>query len=267
MRYEDETMVHNVIITPITYHPGQTTEMHCHRRGQLVYAVSGIMDVTAHSKLWRVPPQRAVWIPPQTAHSMMAHGTVELRTIFLDPKVLPEHFNSSPIMISVSPLLRELVLRGMYEPNNHSESVRHKIFSLALTELELLLNESQDALDYTLPLPSGNDKRLAQICAAILRNPGHPYGLEEWAQKVFTSRRTLARRFQSEFGMSFLNWRQQVRLAAALTRLDQGDPVTVIASDLGYETPASFSLMFRKLTGRSPSSYASFGTNHLSRTM
>ncbi|MNN75394.1 HTH-type transcriptional repressor of iron proteins A [compost metagenome] len=95
-----------------------------------------------------------------------------------------------------------------------------------------------------------------------MQNPGHPYGLEDWAQKVFTSKRTLARRFQSEFGMSFVNWRQQVRVAAALTRLDQGEPVTVIATDLGYETPAAFSLMFRKLTGLTPSSYASVTSAH-----
>ncbi|MDZ3992569.1 helix-turn-helix transcriptional regulator [Pseudomonas sp. Teo4] len=257
----NEIVHHRVKITPITYFPGQTTEMHCHRRGQLVYAVSGIMDVSAHNKLWRIPPQRAVWIPPQTAHSMMAHGTVELRTLYTDPETVSERFCISPIMISVSPLLRELVLRGI-DGDSQIDRIKEQVSALALTELELLLQESQGSLDYTLPLPSGNDKRLAQICSAILRDPGHPYGLEEWAQKVFTSRRTLARRFQAEFGMSFLNWRQQVRLVAALSRLDQGDPVTVIANDLGYETPASFSLMFRKLTGRSPSSYASVAHSH-----
>lgn len=259
----NEIAHHGVKITPITYSPGQSTEMHCHRRGQLVYAVSGIMDVSAHKKLWRVPPQRAVWIPPQTAHSMMAHGAVELRTLYTDPETVSERFCNSPRMISVSPLLRELVLRGMEGANDtQADRVKEQVYALALTELELLLQESQGTLDYTLPLPTGNDKRLAQICSAILRNPGHPFGLEEWAQKVFTSRRTLARRFQAEFGMSFLNWRQQVRLAAAMIRLDQGDPVTIIANDLGYETPASFSLMFRKLTGRSPSSYASFSNGH-----
>ncbi|MNF93555.1 HTH-type transcriptional repressor of iron proteins A [compost metagenome] len=263
MHHQNEIAQNGVTITAITYAPGETSETHCHRRGQLVYAVSGVMEVNAHNRQWRVPPQRAVWIPPRTAHSMVAHGAVELRTLYTPPEMVADRFTKSPLMIAVSPLLRELVLRGVDEQATlPAQEVKRRIVSLAISELELLLEESLHSPGYNLPLPSGNDKRLAQICGAIMQNPGHPYGLEDWAQKVFTSKRTLARRFQSEFGMSFVNWRQQVRVAAALTRLDQGEPVTVIATDLGYETPAAFSLMFRKLTGLTPSSYASVTSAH-----
>lgn len=255
---DERTSRERVKMVAMTYDNGQIADTHSHRRGQLVYAVSGVMEVTAENKQWRVPPQRAVWIPPQIAHSMMAHGAVELRTIYIPPNVVSERFADSPRMIAVSPLLRELILRGIdLHAALPTEELKARIVSLAITELELLLEESTHTPEYALPLPSGSDKRMTRICNAILEDPGHPFGLEEWAHEVGASKRTLARRFQSEFGMSFLNWRQQVRVAAARLRLDQGDPVTVIASDLGYETPAAFSLMFRKLTGVSPSKYAS----------
>lgn len=41
----------------------------------------------------------------------------------------------------------------------------------------------------------------------------------------------------------------------ALSRLSSGEPITRIALDLGYESPAAFSTMFRRLTGRPPSHY------------
>ncbi|MGV8267592.1 helix-turn-helix domain-containing protein, partial [Pseudomonas aeruginosa] len=59
----------------------------------------------------------------------------------------------------------------------------------------------------------------------------------------------------SELGVTFVHWRRQVRLAAALPRLAAGEAVARIAVDLGYQTPSAFSAMFRRLTGSTPSRY------------
>jgi len=219
-----------------------------------------------------VPPQRAVWMPPRTNHSMCAHGTVALRSVYVPADALSARFLNAPRLIAISPLLRELILRGIAILGMASERrLKTRIFSLIIDELTLLLDESMHAPQRSLPLPSGDNKPLARVCAAILADPSHPHGLEDWAQQVGASKRTLARRFQSEFGMSFLHWRQQVRMVAALSRLDLGEPVTRIASDLGYKTPAAFSSMFRKATGVTPSRYvattrAHAGKMHLSHS-
>lgn len=255
---ERKTDYESVGLSAITYVNGEGVAEHCHSRAQLIYAVSGVMELTAGRKSWRVPPQRAIWMPARVSHSMLAHGAVELRTVYLPQSVIHTRGADRPMMIAVSALLRELILRGIaIDRSQQQAALKARIFSLAVEELELLLAESAQAPERSLPLPSGADKRMTRICNAILADPAHPYGIEEWAQEVGASKRTLARRFLAEFGMSFVNWRQQVRMVSALSRLDQGDPVTVIASDLGYETPAAFSLMFRKLTGVTPSRYAS----------
>ena len=62
---------------------------------------------------------------------------------------------------------------------------------------------------------------------------------------INTSARTLARRFQSETGLSFGAWRQQARVLEAMGRLGGGEPVTQVALDLGYESVSAFSAMFR----------------------
>ena len=57
--------------------------------------------------------------------------------------------------------------------------------------------------------------------------------------------------------MSFAEWRQQACLLTALPRLAAGEPVTAIALDLGYDSPAAFSTMFKRLLGISPNHYRS----------
>lgn len=104
MQMVDQTRSHQrVTMTAITFNSGQCTEPHSHRRRQLVYSVSGIMEVTAESKQWRVPPQRAVWIPPYFRHSMQTHGAVELRTLYIPSSAVSNRFSGSPTMNAVSP--------------------------------------------------------------------------------------------------------------------------------------------------------------------
>jgi AraC-like DNA-binding protein len=69
------------------------------------------------------------------------------------------------------------------------------------------------------------------------------------------SRRTFTRLFRKETGLSFSAWRQQACLFAALPRLAANEPITRIAFDLGYESPAAFTTMFKRLQGVPPSHY------------
>ena len=57
---------------------------------------------------------------------------------------------------------------------------------------------------------------------------------------------------------------RQVNLAcllAAMRRLALGEAVTNVALDLGYESPAAFTTMFKKSLGMPPSRYFSTGAN------
>jgi hypothetical protein len=69
----------------------------------------------------------------------------------------------------------------------------------------------------------------------------------------------LARAFRRETGMSFGAWRQQACLLVALPRLAAGEAVTTVALDLGYDSPAAFSTMFKRLLGISPNRYRAGG--------
>jgi AraC-like DNA-binding protein len=97
------------------------------------------------------------------------------------------------------------------------------------------------------------DGRLSRVVLAVFENPTLNHTLGGWARTAGATERTLARLFRRTFGMTFLEWRQRILMDEALRRLQVGEPVTVVALDLGYSTPSAFSHAFHKATGVRPS--------------
>lgn len=234
------------------YPHGFAVGMHAHERGQLIYATSGLMEVSSGAGLWLLPPQHALWMPAGLEHAMRAHGAVAMHTLYLRADAPPAEAAPAPRVIAVSAFLRSLILRAAEIPIDYAEG-SHEAAVLALLAGEIGAVASVAGL----ALMAARDKRLARVCRAILATPGDPRGLEEWAAFAGASSRTLARLFQGEFGVTLTLWRQHVRILAAMPRLAAGDAVTAIAFDLGYDTPGAFSRMFRRFIGQPPSALRS----------
>src|SRR5678816_3398491 len=66
--------------------PSHEIDWHSHPRFQLVYAARGVMTVDTREATWVVPPQRAVWMPPQVEHRLTAKGVVQLRSLYVKPE-------------------------------------------------------------------------------------------------------------------------------------------------------------------------------------
>jgi len=73
------------------------------------------------------------------------------------------------------------------------------------------------------------------------------------AARAGLSRRTFTRLSRLETHMSVGNWKMQVRLIEAVTRIASSAPITSVAFDIGYESSSAFSAMFRQSLGTSPS--------------
>ena len=227
---------------------GHRIAPHRHRRSQLVFAAEGVMVVSTTQGTWVVPPNRAVWMPAETEHSIRSWGNVAMRTLYIRADAagpLP----GKCCVIAVSPLLRELILRAVELPLLYDER------GPAGRVMALILDEIRTLPELPLHLPWPADPRLRRLCEAIRGDPASERRLEDWAADVGASSRTLARLFRRETGMSFGAWRQQVRLVDALGRLATGQPVTTVALDLGYQSPSAFTSMFRRALGRAPTRY------------
>lgn len=222
--------------------------MHTHTRAQLLYAVSGSMRLTLQGACWIIPPQRAVWIPAEYVHQTGSFGELEMRTLYIEPNVVPDA-PGMPRMIRVSPLLHELVLRVMELPVEYDEAGQDgRIIDVLLREIDWT-----PVTPFSLPNPK--DRRLRSIHNALKRNPADQRTLSDWAQHAKVSPRTLARLFKAETDLSFQAWRDHVRVFAALPWIADGKPLAEIADALGFDTAWSFTAMFRRVLGTTPSEH------------
>ncbi|MDB5984441.1 MAG: AraC family transcriptional regulator [Pseudomonas sp.] len=235
--------------SPVSAHPrdyadGAHQPAHLHREAQLLYAVTGLMRLVTADGAWVIPPTRAVWIPPMVEHEIFMSGEVRMRSLFVAADHCPTNLDRCCVL-AVTPLLRELILRAAQGPQHSANPL---IQQLMLEEIATLEN-----LPLHIPMP--HDRRLQAICRALLITPDHGNTLEDWAQQVGASSRTLARLFNQELAMSFNAWRQQLRLLEALPRLLAGDSVQSVAQSLGYGSARAFSAMFSRLLGENPREY------------
>jgi AraC-like DNA-binding protein/quercetin dioxygenase-like cupin family protein len=230
---------------------GQRLPKHRHRRAQLVYAVEGVMTVKTDTGLWVVPPLRAVWLPPGVVHSIRMTGSVRMRTVYFDTDVLAQAATPSrPAVLSVTPLLREVIVRIAESEDDAAAAGDSRERLVAV-----LLDELVEAPVTPLEIPVPSDPRLRRIADALLGDPADARDLPAWARFAGIGERTLARLFPQQTGMTFVRWRQQVRLLRALERLALGEAVTRVAVDLGYGSTSAFVRLFRDHLGVTPGRY------------
>lgn len=230
------------------YPRGLHIEAHSHTWAQVLYAVAGVMWVEVGREALVVPPQRAVWLPPGTQHAIHMMSAVEMRNLYLHGEDIG-HLSQQCEVFEINGLLRELIKTIAERERERDDVYLETAYRLAAMELA-------HAPRYSLrvPLPDASDRRLDMLCRAVIDNPSVDIGFEQHAANAGASVRTLSRPFTRELGMGFAEWRRQVQLAIAVSRLAEGQPVSAVARLFGY-LPSSFSDMFRRELGVPPSEF------------
>ena len=243
-----------VVAIGTDYPDGHRLPRHTHRRAQLLYGATGVMQVSTADGNWVVPPQRAVWIPPGVAHEVLMLG-VSTRSLYIEPAAVTT-MDARCQVISVSPLMRQLLMEAVELALDYDEAGRDGVL------IDLLLHELLRSAHLPLHLPLPQDPRLLNLCQAFLKRPDAHVSPVQWAAQLPVSLRSFNRLFSRQTGLSFSQWRQQACVMSALSRLVVGDSVTRIALDLGYDSPAAFSTMFRRILGHAPSAWLEKTAGH-----
>lgn len=229
------------------YAPGTVLDFHIHRRAQMLYAMTGLMEVETDDGAWLIPPYSGVWIPAGKRHRVHMQGA-STRSLYIEPQAAPRRGDHCEVLV-ITPLLHQLLLASLAMPALYDENGRDGALA------QLLLHEVRLAQTMPLFAPIPQDPQLATLCKAFLRAPHIQVTPEQWANRLNKSLRTFTRLFRQQTGMSFSEWRQQACLLAALAKLSAGQAVTQIALDLGYDSSSAFSTMFRRRLGQAPSHF------------
>ncbi|MGF1341001.1 AraC family transcriptional regulator [Streptomyces flavovirens] len=226
--------------------PGGAIEAHRHDDHQIVYAARGVVAVTTGAGTWVAPANRAVWIPAGTVHAHQAHGGLELHLVGLPAAHNPLGLHE-PAVLTVGPLLRELILATTRAPDG-DDPARERLRAVLLDRLS-----ASPQQPVHLPMPTA--PALRALCALLHADPGDPRTLAELGREVGASDRTLSRLFRADLGMTFPQWRTQLRLYRALVLLAEGVPVTAVAHTCGWSSASTFIDVFRRAYGHTPGAH------------
>jgi AraC-like DNA-binding protein len=215
-----------------------------------VYAARGVLSVHTERGTSIVPANRVAWTPAGFAHHHRAHGHTDMRIVFL-PAPLARLLPGRPAVFLTSDLARELLLT-LTGPryDDPTEPDRHRAARARLHRV--LVDELHDAHEQPLQLPEPHDDRLRAVAQKLYEHPADNTSLAELGQSIGASARTLSRLLRNELGMTFYEWRTQLRIYHALVLLAEGHDTTRVAHACGWANPSSFIAAFANLVGTTP---------------
>jgi AraC-like DNA-binding protein len=222
---------------------GGTSGAHSHPRGHLVYAASGVLSIYTERGTSIVPADRVAWIPARATHHHRAHGDTDMRIVFLPPS-LTRFTPTRPAVFLASGLAREvlLTLTGTRDFDRGARARLHRV----------LVDELREAHEQPLHLPEPRDDRLRAVARLLADNPADNSTLAALGPRVGAGARTLSRLFHDELGMTFYEWRTQLRICHALVLLAEGHDTTRVAHACGWANPSSFIAAFTTIVGTTP---------------
>ncbi|MGH6949544.1 MAG: helix-turn-helix domain-containing protein, partial [Vitreimonas sp.] len=211
----------------VRFTEGYEAPPHRHDWHQLSYASEGALRVATAEGAWVAPPHRAIWIPAGVDHREDMRSAAAMRSLYFASTIcgaLPTRC----AVLNVPPLLRELILETAGHSVLDSAKPEQRRFAQVLVDRLALL---EPAASQVLPMP--RDRRALAIARRLQNHPANKEHLGMLARRAGASLRTAQRLFVSETGMAFAQWRQRLRLLAAIERLGAGRSVTDVAFDVG----------------------------------
>ena len=230
------------------YPAGFNVPQHSHASDQVIYAISGVMEIASGQGFWLIPPHFAIWIPARTPHYIRMPAAVSMRTLYLRPGLAPR-LPAACSVLHVTPLLRELVVEAV----RIGQLRRRNALHCALRDLIISKLQSAATVPSFVTLPQ--DRRALLVAQTVMRDLRGCGSFQSLCEQAGASPRTIERIFRREVGLSFESWRRQFRLMKAIELLTAGGLVKEVAFQIGYRQPSAFVEVFRRTLGATPKAW------------
>lgn len=246
--YQDSIYCHHAMM-------GETEVTgHAHKKGQFLYTEGGVVYLKTAEKSYFLPARHYIWIPSNVYHSIHPSSPdVIMRNLYFPEYDTDTDFFDKVNIYPVNDLLIELIMftnrwNGNIFPDEEPKYSVAKAFKLILPEL------SQTELPLALPYPK--DEKLKNVITYLEKNIAENISFKNLAEYFDISERTLARLFQKELNMSYIQYFTILRMLTSLKLLlDEKLSVNEVALRVGYSSLPTFSNTFNKVIGVRPSEY------------
>ncbi|KGE13635.1 AraC family transcriptional regulator [Sphingobacterium deserti] len=227
---------------------------HSHKKGQFLYTEGGIVFLRTDEKSYFLPARHYIWIPGGVRHSIHPSSPeVVMRNLYFPRFDTDTAFFDRVNIYPVNDFLIEFIMftnrwTGNIFPSEEPKFSIAKSFKLILPEI------SNTELPLALPYPK--HEKLKDIVSFLEQRIDENVSFKKLAQEFDLSERTLARLFQRELNMSFIQYYTILRMLTALKLLlDDKLSVNEVAMRVGYSSLPTFSNTFNKIIGVRPSEY------------
>ncbi len=228
----------------------------CVDRHYLLCASAGALRLEAQSQVWVLPPARAALIEAGRPIRVSIPRPVTTASVLFDTEFVPAL--PAPLTVfDLSPLARALVTEcGTWGESDEPLTTYAETLFAALAAVTWRLAEQPSPV----VVPAGRSPELRRALRLTEERLSGEVRFEDVADEVGLAPRSLARRFETETGMTWRAVLRRMRVLRAIEELAAGDtPVTTIAFTIGYTSLSAFNAAFQDLTGRTPTEYrASF---------
>ncbi|RDK03399.1 AraC family transcriptional regulator [Paraburkholderia lacunae] len=221
--------------------------LHACGRARLIHASEGVLTVRTEIARWVVPPGHAVWMLPDVLHRLSAAEPVRLYSLYAEADAVPLPGQGAAVVLDR--LVEALLIAVADLPKDEP------LDAPSTRLVQVLLDRLPGLPAAPLAVNWPRDLRAQRIADALSANPAEQAVLEDLAAAAGVTARTAARLFVKETGLTFGQWRQQLRLLVALERLGAGASVTQVALEVGYNDVSSFIAVFRDAFGDTPARY------------
>jgi AraC-like DNA-binding protein len=132
---------------------------------------------------------------------------------------------------------------------------QHLAYMMLVQALRLHLEE--ELIGCVGWLSALRDKQMSAVIQSMHDDPAHRWTLQKLAERAGMSRSIFVLKFKQTVGSSPMEYLTRWRMLLAGDRLtNSGDPISIIAPSLGYESESAFSKAFKRVMGCSPRQYS-----------
>lgn len=221
---------------------------HTHSWGQINCVYSGIGSFSSKDRRLIGLPGVGIWFPPHCVHECYNHHQMLFRVMNVAPDIC-ERLPKEACMLGLTDIFQTVFADFFNRQSQYPVTPEESRLTRVLID-QLKITSTQDYF-----LPTTTDPILEPIIKHIEQNPADNLNVTHWAKELFTSERTINRKFQRCFGMSYREWRVRLRFLYAVTLLRQDITIEEIAFSLGYSSSSAFISMFQKFAHTTPQRY------------
>ena len=234
---------------------------HYHSDYELVYINKGRATIAINENIFNLSSKDCVFIHSNDIHYIQSDESTlitvlkarskHFENIFASKKLLSPIINKNRnIEIILNDIISELTLC-----HDNSDIMADSI----ATQLFITMLRSEKAIvcESGFSNKQSTNELYNEICKKIF-NEYRTITLEEAAKHMHFSEPYFSKVFHNIFGMTFTQYLNTVRIAAAIEKLKQGNmSITAICADCGFNTIRNFNRVFKKFTGYSPNTLPS----------